>query len=510
MTFDNDVFISYAHKDNRPLDGQQWVTNLEHALDLRLNQLRRDKIRIWRDPKLAGNDVFAETLVQELERVAVLVSVISPNYVESEWCLRELRTFFDASEKSGGLQIGERLRVFKVQKTPVDRRKLPQQLQSVTGFDFFFEDERGRIREMYDVFGEEAKREFWANVFDLAEAIHDMLERLEARLRGEQPAAAADAHAVSGDGANGNGSKPGIFLAHVSADRREEHASIRRELQRHGYPVLPEHHLPTIASELAGVVGQQLEGCSMSVHLIGDSYGMVPEGASESIIVLQSELAAQRAGEDGFQQLIRIPPGLEGTDERQREFLAQLREGAFLRPGMDVVETPLEDFKTLLHQRLEPEPTRASNGGPAPTGDGVKAVYLVCDQRDLEATDPLADWLYEQRGYDVILPEFEGDEGEVRKYHEDSLRHCDAILLHYGSGNGLWLQRKLREIDRCARLGRDTEPVVGIYVAPPTTPQKARLRTRQALVMHGADTFDPEHLAPYVEHIERSAPGPDA
>lgn len=62
MKFENDIFISYAHIDDQPLvEGKKgWVSNFHRALEIRLAQLLGRRSRIWRDPKLQGNDVFAD------------------------------------------------------------------------------------------------------------------------------------------------------------------------------------------------------------------------------------------------------------------------------------------------------------------------------------------------------------------------------------------------------------------------------------------------------------------
>src|ERR1700694_4482562 len=101
MDFEGDAFISYAHLDNVELvEGQKgWVSNLHRALEVRVAQLLGKSPHIWRDPKLQGNDFFAETLVARLGRVAVLVSVVSPRYIKSEWTLRELSEFWTAAER---------------------------------------------------------------------------------------------------------------------------------------------------------------------------------------------------------------------------------------------------------------------------------------------------------------------------------------------------------------------------------------------------------------------------
>jgi hypothetical protein len=104
MHFDGDAFISYAHLDNQELiEGRKgWVANLHRALEIRIGQLLGKPPHIWRDPKLQGNDFFADTLIERLRRVAVLVAVVSPRYIRSEWTRRELETFWKAAETQGG------------------------------------------------------------------------------------------------------------------------------------------------------------------------------------------------------------------------------------------------------------------------------------------------------------------------------------------------------------------------------------------------------------------------
>src|SRR5262249_42005292 len=86
MKYEGDAFISYAHLDNIELaEGHKgWVANLHRALEIRLAQLTGAQTKIWRDPKLQGNDCFEITLIDRLNRVAALVAVVSPRYVKSE------------------------------------------------------------------------------------------------------------------------------------------------------------------------------------------------------------------------------------------------------------------------------------------------------------------------------------------------------------------------------------------------------------------------------------------
>ena len=94
-SFDNDIFISYSHKDNKPIAQEEgWVEQFHNALKTRLEQVLGDPAVVWRDKKLQGNDKFDATIVEQLSKTAALVSILSPSYINSEWCIKELQEFF--------------------------------------------------------------------------------------------------------------------------------------------------------------------------------------------------------------------------------------------------------------------------------------------------------------------------------------------------------------------------------------------------------------------------------
>ena len=110
---------------------------------------------------------------------------------------------------------------------------------------------------------------------------------------------------------------------------------------------------------------------------------------------------------------------------------------------------------------------------------------------------PWRDFLFEH--FEVICSVFDGDEAEIRAYHEENLRLSDIVLIHYGAGSEIWLRRKLRELLKSSAYGR-TEPfrAVGILVAPPSTPQKLAFKTHEAMVISQFEGFAPEPFAPFL------------
>jgi hypothetical protein len=513
MSFENDVFISYAHIDDLPLvEGQKgWISSFHRALDIRLAQLMGRQPSIWRDPKLQGNDIFGDRLVQRLPRVALLVSVLSPRYVRSEWCMRELNEFVKATAATGGLRQGNKARVFKIVKTPVPIAQQPPEFQALLGYDFFNVDpEVGRARELSQTGDPESQRLYWLKLDDLAHDIADFLGRME------QGGAAIS---VPGAAAAGEPEdSKAVYLAETSFDLREERDVIRRELLGHGLTVLPDRPLPLVGPEVEDAVTEMLDRCSMSIHLIGKNYGLIPEGATESIVVMQNELAIQRGVTGDFSRLVWLPPGLASEEERQVRFIERLQTDARIQEGADILQTPLEDFKSVALRRAAPEKLAgAAPEAPAPDAslpavpvgagegeDGLTRVYLIHDQRDGDGPHELLDYLFGQ-GYEVIVPVFEGDEAEVRQEHEQSLSVCDGVVVYYGTANELWLRRKLREIQKSAAFGRK-KPLAGkaIVVAPPESPTKKRLRTHEALVIDQQAGFDPSPIKQFLEQL-RSA-----
>lgn len=491
MSFENDLLISYAHIDDESLvEGQPgWVATLHRLLEIRVAQLLGEKPRIWRDPKLQGNDYFSDTILSEqLPKVGALLTVLSPRYVQSEWCNRELEEFCRASGRSGGARIANKARIFKVIKTPIPRERHPEPLQPLLGYEFYVTDpQTGRPRELSHFFGPEAERQFLARLDDLAWDICQLLQLLK-KNDGAAPALSAAPKAT-------------VYLAETSFDLREEQDAIRRDLLRNGYEVLPDRPLPLIAADLEAFVRGQLARCALSIHLIGRGYGVVPDGAARSIVALQHDTAAAQSG---LPRLLWLPPGAaEVEDERQRAFLDHLRTAPGVHAEAELLEIPLEDLKSRIHLKLAPPEPRKEKAA-TPAAGGVARIYLICDQADLEAVRPVEDVLFDQ-GFEVLPTLFDEDEAQARLEHEESLCICDAVLLFQGQAGEMWLRRKLREVQKSAGLGRQRPLLAqGLYLAAPQTPQKERFRTLEAQVLREPpDGFSPEVLAPFLDEIVR-------
>ena len=236
--------------------------------------------------------------------------------------------------------------------------------------------------------------------------------------------------------------------------------------------------------------------------MVGASYALVPEGARGSITEIQDALAIERAASGGFSQLIWIPPGLQIADEQQRKVVEQLRMNPRLPSGTDLLETPLEDLRTLITAWLNNGKKAGDPIAPrVPPSSGYAQLYLLYDPRDAASITPWTEFLF--KDFEVIHPVFEGDEAEIRNGHEDNLRNCDGVLIFYGAANEFWLRQKLREVQKSPGYGRTKPmPVVGICLVPPKTPGKDRFVTHDAMFIAQSDGFSPGPLQPFVARMK--------
>jgi hypothetical protein len=496
MRFEKDIFISYAHIDNESMvDGDKgWITEFHRSLEIRLAQLLGQKPVIWRDQKLQGNDVFGDEIVDQFENVAIFISIISPRYVKSEWCTKEVIEFKKASERNMGLRHKNKSRIFKLIKTPVHFEDHPEEMKDLLGYEFYKIDPgTGRAKELGRMYGPESERDYWIKLDDVA---HDIVDLLNSIKESESTTPIEKKDKI--------GSDISVYLAETSYDLKELREDIKRDLIEHDFHIYPDRPLSLIAPELNEQVSEMLSESKLSIHLIGNSYGIVPEGTEKSKIVLQNEVAAEQSKEKGLKRLIWLPQNISTDDTRQELFIESLKTNSNLQKGAEIFKTPLEELKFAIFDRLKEKPAIEQVQSEAEGFEKIKEIYLICDQKDLEYVPDIEDYLYDQ-GFNVTLPVFEGDESQVRLDHQENLLNTDAVIIFYGLGNELWMRSKVRELMKIAGYGRK-KPLVNkaVLIADPPAVYKDRFRAHGIVVLSGKEGLPEEGLQSLVEKIKNS------
>ncbi|MDQ3920659.1 MAG: TIR domain-containing protein [Acidobacteriota bacterium] len=456
-----DVFISYAHLSNRDDKSgfNGWVAQFHRDLNDCLTERLGREARVWRDNKLRFGSVFGNEIKALLRESKVLLCVLAPTYVESEWCMKELREFHGFATENANLAVEHQSRIITVVKSPVPPGKFPAELSDSLYCEFFDKTENagGTPRTLRQQPGEYGYDKYTGKVEEIAWAIENIL----AGLGGEE---------------EGEGEKT-VYLAETPRkDCADERKKIKGELEARGLTVLPPDEEPLPSDDLdeyVETVRKYLRRSFMSIHLMGQSYGALPAGEEKkSTVYLQNELAAEHyKGHPQFKRLIWIDPEATNPEPRQAAFLEYLRKDEEAQAGA-LALLQNKTFGKLVEriQQLLLKPKEK------PQTDSLIRIYLMCDKKDDDSVDPVGRFLYD-KGYEVIPPPEAEEEGRYIEYHKKSLLKCDATLTIYGKAEFAWVEDRHDDVVTKAKgWGREG----GVYCeailrTPPETRYKKRL-----------------------------------
>jgi hypothetical protein len=442
MASEIDVLIIFAEKDNEAAQKseQGWVSQFKKFLELMLLQVLGSK------PNIVLKSEFDTATAPALNNAAILVAVLTKDFVQSGRCLDNVETFYKATSNS---KIN---RVFKVMKAPLTVQEQPPRLRDLIGYDMYqLDTETGFEKEYSDFFSQEAEKQYWMKLVDLAYDIHDALMILN---EGDIKSEVKNIY-----------KRKSIYLAETGHDLSVQRNIIKRELQRHGYIVLPKNTLPTQINDVEREVKRDLDECSLSVHLIGSAYGEIPEGAERSIVDIQNKLAAETAltkkqSRQEFSRLIWISQNLKNASDKQKSFIDTIKRDTEAQEGAEILQNPLEDFKNIMREELlESQERRMADENQE------KSIYLVHDKIDVDEVSKIREAI-EKSGFKVLTPDFEGELLQVRKQHIDNLRNFDGAIIFKGKVNDQWVRMKVLDLLKAPGFGRK-KPIQGKAIVSP-------------------------------------------
>lgn len=145
--FTSDLFVSYSHGDDGSGQGflAPWSAAFARELEreLRADRKYRQTLRVFLDQDLRpgqGVDPMAPLTAQLQERIegaALLVILMSPDYLASKWCADE-RTWWLERQGTHGLATEERVAVVRIwpTDTPWPQGLIDARGEPLTGFPF--------------------------------------------------------------------------------------------------------------------------------------------------------------------------------------------------------------------------------------------------------------------------------------------------------------------------------------------------------------------------------------
>ena len=362
----HDVFVSYAHADNGVPVGASvpygWVTALASNLNEGPNVLRK---RLFIDHELQPGDNFSSELLTRVERSALLVILLSQNYIDSAWCGQELahfiRTHSTDPDKPSDVYVVELFPYERLTAVPPNIQNLRKRLihakfwyqrrdafePSVAGYPSARECEP------------EGREHYW-NV------LNELRVTLDTRLRFLHAQSALSAAASSSQDLATQPPPPSlreplgtVLLADTTDDLEAQRNEVGIALKAEGVVVLPEgDYVGFTPPEFEAAIAHDLQCADLFVQLLSPAPGRKGKGFELPMPQLQYR-QARSTKLPILQWCERLPSAEQISDEAH----ARLFQTETLRA------THLAEFKTTIIERLRSEKAWRQRAAPPTAPD---------------------------------------------------------------------------------------------------------------------------------------------
>lgn len=497
MNIEQEILLAYHTADDQPIGGgssKGWVTNFYKFLSTLLEQVSGEKPNIR---MVSENDSHVDLYASS----GVLVAILSKDFLNNPTLTNGVNLFATSAKESQSLSLAGLSRLFKVIKFPIDVDEFLPEYSDILSYDFFHIDPlSGEPQEFKRFFGNEAERSYWMKMVDMSYDIYQIQTKLI-----ELGTKKKEQKEV--------GKEKTIYLANSGVDMIIQRDTVKRELIRHGYRVLPDQSLPKDVHALEPIIRQDLERCCLSIHLIGEDYGYKPTGSDLSVVDIQNQIASthtkdihdynvKNGGTEKFSRLIWLSPDLKNVSERQKIFIEDLKSDAATLDEAEVLQIPLQELKSIIREelvtggRFKAKKVEEDNQLPE---DG-NLIYLICDQLDTESVKPVMDCLKE-RGFGVVTSMFEGDLMDLRYLHQENLRRCDASLIYFGKSSPEWIRTKMQDLLKAPGFGR-TKPMKATAIFTEDNNKVSNLVNHSGTMVFGDGPFEPKKIEPFLAKLQ--------
>ncbi|AKH38731.1 MULTISPECIES: toll/interleukin-1 receptor domain-containing protein [Nitrosomonas] len=372
-TPENAVFISYARADNeQPPDkkAEGWVSFFWNQLRFELTDRGAAEAKLWLDRyEIEPHEAFTPKIEQALKQAKLLLPILSRNWIQREWCQRELELFVEQHADDDDCYI-------PVFKHRLERKHLPSLMQNSnarTGYQFFEIDPTGKTREFYWR-GLKDETAYYDLVRTIAEVISDKLGIVRPVTMASSVTPASQT----------------VFIALAASDLHDARQRLVNDLQKNSIKVVPEvDTLPDTAEAFESMIREALSQAVFAVHLLGEKNGSMPEGATEPIVPLQLRLAREMP----YQRILWVPRWhrTETGDKRNPVDVVTKHFGA-LQQNEEIFGKEVTDLSQLLRERLKP----ASQAEKSSSGATFNQLLIAAaDPEDEELATELANLIQE-------------------------------------------------------------------------------------------------------------------
>jgi TIR domain-containing protein len=356
-SFQHDAFVSYA-QGPKALNGygggrgdfisswtRAFVDDLGSHLDVLLGT--KDPARraqIWMDPALEGNQPLSDSLRTKIQSSALLIVVMSPLYLRSQWCGDELRWFTEKYRDHQG-------RVFVVRAFQTDETQWPDALRPdgnpLKGYPFQSSDDPGSFPLGWPQ-SDRGDHSYWSELQRLAREVAAQLKTLEYIDR------EAPDRTGSTDGAKVTVPKivgRSVFLGYMHDSLQDMRGELRTRLDKLGLQVVPpEQDDPVDEASLRTSLEQYAKSADAVVLVANENCELWPKGQVGGAVNLQLQFAQDHKRSVCF--WLRAADLAAIKSASYRTFLSDRKAKASSEPNDPIAWQSIEEFVKHIHAKL--------------------------------------------------------------------------------------------------------------------------------------------------------------
>jgi hypothetical protein len=486
-----DVFISYAHADDEiPIGADYgWVTTFVTELRKVLRfKLGGQGASVWMDHNLVATEIVDETLMEMVHASRTLVLFLSPGYLKSTWCSKELGNFLEVNQAKKNKES-----VFIVELEPTPREKWHPRLRSLTPIQFYvsetLECEGCRLLG-FPVPDLKENSPYWRKLNSLAHLLSKYLITLP-----ENRSNDAERHFDSSSSMTQE--SPLVWIAQPVSQLLSEWEKLAEALRQRGARIVPVgvnvYPLAT-AAELMNSVQDDLKKAQLLVQLLNEHPGDIPPGGSGSLTAIQAMAANNQCQiNDGLRYMRWRPPSIlidEMKDSPHKDLLMGAMACGFEEFRRLVLEAVDALFKpkSLIRRTLTDSITLCVSGGP----------------RDEELSRQVSA-IVAELGHSALItpstPEKDQTPQEFRLQVEQMLSDVEGVILVYGQETVSWVQAQYARVRKIlSTIGRRS--LWGALLdGPPLEKSPVGLSGRDILVLNCRGGISSQHIGHIIDSL---------
>ncbi len=484
------VFVSYAHADDRPFEdeGKGWVSRtIENLINSVARQSGGGQVDFWMDHRLEEQREVDVELQRKIIESKVILAFLSPRYLESEWCRKEMRTFIELVGKGGPDN-----RVFLIEVLPTNRQDWDDGIKNLTENKFWSKNlvEPEPMTLGWPAPDTKKSYDYWGAINKLATRLARQIKGLpsESQAMSElAPPPPLPPPPLQQKQLPIHSTRT-VWLAEPTDDVAEPWETLRKTLLDAGHAVLPEAGTGydwRQEAELRQALASDLGRADLLLQLLGAFTGKKPEWSEHRITQIQATFAQASAEARQLDFRLWRPPSLTLENIPDATYRALLDKAG----GME-----LEDFAQQVLQGLRPK-TMPATGQPL-------SVLINADALDRELGKQ-AQGILEDLDVDAALapiPEPDMPAPLYRELLETTLHNTDGVLIVYGQASPIWVHAQYSRARKV--LAQERKGIwAGLLEAPPEAKPETGLSMRYLQVLDCRQGIQTPPLAAFVQTL---------